>query len=158
MTGFVYAIGDGEGRVKIGWSADPLRRLSKINSDCPGDAQLLGVIEATKEQETEAHELLAPWLVSGEWFRLEGPVRTFVGMLPPPKPKLVDLPLNCHPLKRWRKENRITLEVLADRLSVTAGHLSMIESDQKLPSLGLAAKLSEFTRLQIDVFVREAAE
>ena len=87
MTGFVYAIGDGNGAVKIGWSADPIRRLSKIACDCPAAPKLLGLIEATQAQEYEAHRLLEPWCIRREWFRLEGPVLAFVEMLPKPGPR-----------------------------------------------------------------------
>jgi hypothetical protein len=84
MTGFLYAIGNDEGRVKIGWSADPAKRRSEIASDLPGKIELLGVIAATHEQEAEAHQLFEPWRISGEWYRLEGAVAAFVAMLPKP--------------------------------------------------------------------------
>jgi hypothetical protein len=86
MTGFVYAIGDSE-RVKIGWSSDPMRRLDKIRSDCPDVAHLLGLVPATREQEAEAHKLLAPWHIQREWFRHEGAVTAFVEMLAQPRPR-----------------------------------------------------------------------
>jgi hypothetical protein len=84
MTGFLYAIGNDERRVKIGWSADPAKRRSEIASDLPGKIELLGVIAATHEQEAEAHQLFEPWRISGEWYRLEGAVAAFVAMLPKP--------------------------------------------------------------------------
>lgn len=86
MTGFIYAIGDGEGRVKIGWSADPVKRRAAIDCGCPSETILLGFIPATRAHEAEAHELLAPWRLSGEWFRLQDLVAAFVDMLPAPRP------------------------------------------------------------------------
>jgi hypothetical protein len=88
MIGFVYAIGD-KHRVKIGWSQDPIRRLDKIRSDCPDAAHLLGLIPATRAQEEEAHKLLEPWRIQREWFRREGAVAAFIGMLPRPHPEPV---------------------------------------------------------------------
>lgn len=82
MTGFVYAIGDENGRVKIGWSGDPLRRLDQIGSGCSSVVTLLGHIPATRVQEAEIQGLLKPWKVNREWFQLEGPVKAFVDMLP----------------------------------------------------------------------------
>ncbi len=65
-----------------------------------------------------------------------------------------------HALRRWRKENKVTLAALAIRVAVTPSHLSEIECGHNAPSLDLAAKLSRETLLPIDVFVRtsEAAE
>lgn len=119
MTGFVYAITDGRGRVKIGWSSDPFRRLAKISSDCPSAAALLGLVPATKKQEAEAHELLRPWRVNREWFAYEGAVVEFVKMLPRPRPKAVFVPkASDSRLNQWRKENLYTCEAFADLLGV----------------------------------------
>ena len=42
MTGFVYAISGGEGRVKIGWSSDPFRRLAKLLPGLSGNRSFTG--------------------------------------------------------------------------------------------------------------------
>lgn len=47
-----------------------------------------------------------------------------------------------HPLRRWRKANRITLTALAVKVGVKASHLSEIENGNNTPSLKLAEKLS----------------
>ena len=96
MTGFVYAVGDGEGRVKIGWSRNPLGRLKKIKTDCACTPSLLGIIDATMAQESELHSLLAHWCTGGEWYRLEGAVVDFVNMLGKPEPRL------CRAVERAR--------------------------------------------------------
>lgn len=141
MTGFIYAVSDGEGRVKIGWSADPVRRLTEINVYCPLQVTLLGVIEATKEHEAETHDLLAPWCVSGEWFRHEGPVAEFVSMLPKPQPKPIITSSASHPLRAYRDRHRLTLEALADRTGTTKATLSRIENGKQSPSRGMMARL-----------------
>lgn len=114
MTGFIYAIDDGVGRVKIGWSGDPLRRLGKIKSDCSHYVRLLGLIEGTKKQEAELHQLFRPWQHRREWYRFEGPIVTFVDMLPQPIPR----PLKNNPLKAYRQREGITQGQLADQLGV----------------------------------------
>ncbi len=65
-----------------------------------------------------------------------------------------------HALRRWRKENKVTLSTLAGRMAVSASHLSEIECGRNGPSLELAAKLSRETLIPLDAFVRlpEAAE
>lgn len=82
MTGFVYAIQSGEA-IKIGWAADPVRRLSELNVGSPGTHRLLGFVEATKSQERELHRLLSPWRIRGEWFSISKVVAHFIGILPP---------------------------------------------------------------------------
>lgn len=157
MTGFVYAIGDGQRRVKIGWSRDPLRRLVKLRSDCSGEVKLLGVISATREQEAEAHELLAHWHISGEWFRLEGAVATFVGMLSMPKPRPVEIDLNAHALKQWRQGRGITLAELAADTDTTAATLSRIENGEQIPRIPLVRKLMAETGLSAHILLPDLA-
>jgi transcriptional regulator with XRE-family HTH domain len=50
-----------------------------------------------------------------------------------------------HPLRKWRETAKITLKSLAERVGVTASHLSEIETGRNTPSLALAAKLSGAT-------------
>jgi len=130
MIGFVYAIGDETGRVKIGWSGDPLRRLNKIGSDCSSVVTLLGLIPATQAQETEIQGLLKPWKVNREWFRLEGPVESFVDMLPRPEPRSVDLHPNVNPLRAYRADQKVTLEQLADMFGVNKTTVLRLEEGQ----------------------------
>lgn len=159
MTGFVYAIWGAENTVKIGWSADPIKRLSKIASDCPAEPRLLGLIPATKAQEGEIKDLLAPWCVRREWFRFEGPVLAFVESLPRPSPKAVARRAcsdGAHDLRKWRYEARVTLDDLAARVGIRAPHLSMIENGKRVPSMGTASRLSEISGVAIESFVRRA--
>ena len=115
--GFVYAIGDETGRVKIGWSRDPIKRLTKINTDCSSAVTLLGVVPALRTQEMEAHTLLAPWRVNREWYRHQGPVAAFVSMLAKPKPRRVGSHPS-HPLRVWCRANGRSVQELADLLGV----------------------------------------
>lgn len=95
--GFVYAVADGEGRVKIGWSRNPIRRLAQIAIACPRKVELLGYVQATRDQEAEVHTLLSRWRLGGEWFALVGPVIAFVEMLPKPRPVAISTELPKKP-------------------------------------------------------------
>lgn len=79
--GYIYAIESGDA-VKIGWAGAPLRRLSELNVGSPGTHRLIGFINATRSQEAELHQLLAPARVRGEWFSKSRVVRHFLDMLP----------------------------------------------------------------------------
>jgi transcriptional regulator with XRE-family HTH domain len=63
-----------------------------------------------------------------------------------------------HPLRIRRKEIGLTMQALADRLDCTQSFLSQIENGKRLPSLGMAAKLSKETGLPIEAFAKEAAQ
>jgi transcriptional regulator with XRE-family HTH domain len=63
-----------------------------------------------------------------------------------------------HPVRRWRKENGMTLADLAGMLDVTPSHLSEIERGRNGASLKLAARLSEITGVSMEMLAQEAAE
>jgi DNA-binding XRE family transcriptional regulator len=90
MTGYVYAIADTNGAVKIGYAADPIARVAGLATGHPGVLTLLGMAVGTEAHEAECHRLFRAHRIRGEWFRREGIVETFVGMLPrPPRPQIV---------------------------------------------------------------------
>jgi hypothetical protein len=71
---FVYLVtGDG-GLVKVGVSADPHQRLLTLQTGFPGELLLSDVWhcgELARTVERLVHADLAPWRVSGEWFRVD---------------------------------------------------------------------------------------
>lgn len=64
-----------------------------------------------------------------------------------------------HALRRWRKENKISLAQLAEKVSSTKSWLSRIEGGEQA-SADLISKLKAETGLSADHFIRaaEAAE
>lgn len=80
--GRVYAIDDGQGCVKLGWTKDPVRRLREMNVSDAGRLTLIGSASGTRTHEAKLHALLKPWRERGEWFRKEGAVLAFLEMLP----------------------------------------------------------------------------
>jgi DNA-binding XRE family transcriptional regulator len=157
MTGFVYAITAGD-LVKIGWSKDPLLRLNKIRSDCPDQAQLVGVVPATRAQELEAHAQLSRWRVRGEWFRHEGVVAAFVAMLPEPKPRasIGARFKHEHPLCRYRKGLGLTLKDVAATIGVSHATLSRIESGAQGGGRKLLKRISAATGIPVGDLVEAA--
>lgn len=65
-----------------------------------------------------------------------------------------------HPLTIWRREKRLPMQELADKLECTQSFLSQIETGKRQPSLGMAAKLSRETGIPIEAFAiqTEAAQ
>lgn len=63
-----------------------------------------------------------------------------------------------HPLKTWRQRQnpKMTLAALAQRVGVTASHLSEVENYRNEPSLDLTNRLSEATGIEMKAFVLPA--
>lgn len=142
MTGFVYAMATEDGRAKIGWSADPVRRLSKVNSDTATPARLAGAIPATKEQEAEILELLSPWRIHRSWHRNEGAVAVFISKLPSLAPREV----TCEPIAALLKVACVYRTVAG--LSRSTISWRMFGDTKKLAALGAGAdiRFSRFKR------------
>lgn len=54
--------------VKIGWSADPRRRLAQIQACSPTPVRLVFAVAGTEYDERKLHERFAGWRLHGEWF------------------------------------------------------------------------------------------
>lgn len=70
-------------------------------------------------------------------------------------------PEKTHPLYHWRRLNGSkTLQEVADLVGTTQSHLSEIENWNNEPSLDLAARLHNVTKIDMKQFVkpREAAQ
>lgn len=154
MTGFVYAISDGQGRVKIGWSSDPFRRLNKIASDCSSHASLVGIVRATKGQEREAHDLLAPWRANREWFYMRGPVLAFVDALHKPIPRAGRRTVgpDDSPLLAWRKTNKITLAQISKLIGARPPTINRWEKGIRVPRPRYMRRITELTGLSPSAF------
>src|SRR5262249_47936749 len=53
---------------KIGWSKNPKKRLSSLQTASPDELVLLGTIQGGLEVETELHRRFAKHKLQGEWF------------------------------------------------------------------------------------------
>ena len=133
MNGYVYFIRC-QDRVKIGFSKDPHKRLTKINADAPYPCELIGAADAALHAEDEIHRQFSSARVHSEWFSFTDEIARFVARVNVLKPlagsgkfdraDIAGMP----PLKAWRYRNRMTQQEAAAALSVTAGFLSRVES------------------------------
>lgn len=64
--------------VKIGYSADPIRRLAGLQTSSPDRLSLLGVCPGDREDEAALHQQLAHLHKRGEWFRDTAELRAAV--------------------------------------------------------------------------------
>lgn len=70
MTGFVYFLRCGD-FVKIGFSAQPKRRLRHLQTATPFDFELLGMHPGLRWQEQQLHKIFASLRHRHEWFRVD---------------------------------------------------------------------------------------
>lgn len=71
---FVYAAQDNHGRIKIGISNDPYRRLRELNSGHPDELQLIYIKEACGKgysDEINMHNKCSDYNIRSEWFTCE---------------------------------------------------------------------------------------
>ena len=70
-TKFVYAAADDTGRIKVGISIDPAKRVKQLSAGNASSLRLVYVRQADKPKyasEVEAHRALAEYQIRSEWF------------------------------------------------------------------------------------------
>jgi len=73
--GFVYYIQEEmDGSIKIGWSKDPLRRLTDHETSNPRDLRMVVYVKGSQEDEKEIQKKYSKFKTKGEWFRPEKPL------------------------------------------------------------------------------------
>lgn len=78
---YVYFALDSRGLVKIGWSTNPLVRVTTSalrDAGAVGKVTLLGQIVGTKEGEKQLQMRFGDQWVEGEWYRYEGELAEFI--------------------------------------------------------------------------------
>lgn len=80
--GWVYFARDDRGRIKIGWSADPVRRVAGLQTAHAEDLELLGSAPGRKASETEHHERFDGFRIRREWFAPGAPLLAYIAALP----------------------------------------------------------------------------
>lgn len=78
----IYFIDDGEGLVKIGYTADsPERRLKELQTGNGKTLRLIASLEGGRPEEHLLHGKLGQWRTRGEWFQKEGAVSHFLDLV-----------------------------------------------------------------------------
>ena len=68
--GFVYYIQEEmDGNIKIGWSEDPLKRLSEHQTSNSRELRMLVYVKGDKDYEKEIHRKFQSSKTTGEWFK-----------------------------------------------------------------------------------------
>lgn len=140
MTSYIYFIqAQGDGPIKIGVTQfNPLRRMVKIQSDCPWPVELLGTIVGTVAQEKRIHMLLACYRTQGEWFSPHPIVLAAIGEAirvgVPAEFKKRRGAKHDHPLCLYRAAHNLTVHDIAARTGLTACTISRFETRKNKPN------------------------
>ena len=68
--GFVYYIQEElDGNIKIGWSDDPIKRLSQHQTSNSRELRMLVYVKGSQEYEREIHRKFQTSKTTGEWFK-----------------------------------------------------------------------------------------
>lgn len=54
--------------IKIGYSAEPRRRVQSLQASCPMQVKLLGVLPGNKDTERQFHREFRRHRIRGEWY------------------------------------------------------------------------------------------
>lgn len=136
--------------VKIGFSERPAKRFCKIQSDSPGMAELLAVIEGDRAEEARLHERFRVLRQRGEWFRDEGELREFIAQLQPYQAperarsgRKPEKPTTA--FARWMRQADLTDIKLAEALGVSRPTVTKIRTGKRQPSLRLAVAITQMS-------------
>lgn len=156
----IYAVQDRASRlIKFGYSRSPRTRLTKMRTDCPGDLDILVVIEGEKADEAQLHRQFAQYHARGEWFFPAIAVLAFIDeaserAVPFAKPRS-KRELRTGLLARWMVENGLTDKQLGALLAPPVSHAQIcrIRNGKSIPSIRTALQLENVTGIPAGTFV-----
>lgn len=77
--GFVYfVINEKQAICKIGYSVSPAKRLKELQTGCPYPLHIQKTVVGDIEMERLFHKIYKEYRLEGEWFKLEGKLKTFI--------------------------------------------------------------------------------
>lgn len=133
------------GFVKIGISRNPWKRLSKMQSDCPGELEILGCEPGGVVRECELHLRFAAERVRGEWFRASSDLLAYARSLPVP----------ASPRKVYDIASSPTL--LAAAVGIAKGHASSFLTGKREPNVPMALRIYDAANIKLGVLAKLTA-
>jgi hypothetical protein len=126
------------GRVKIGYSAAPHKRFSKVQSDSPVPLKLERVCAGCESAEARLHMLFSEHRLGGEWFTLAPEIEAHMEALEQPiAPRTISKIALAGPLGNWIAHNGHTVESFADLIGTSKATISRVCNGKNEPSAKL---------------------
>jgi DNA-binding XRE family transcriptional regulator len=153
----IYFI-ESAGRIKIGFSEKPTLRLSKIMSDSPFPALLIGVMDGGLAEERELHAQFAQDRFHGEWFMKTSSLSMFINQNSRPPDEDRDEPKTA--LGKFIRAAGMTDAEFGALVGVSQSQVSRIKNDASKPSLEVAVAIEKVTNGEVPAksFVEKSGE
>ena len=126
--------------VKIGYSINPIKRVSAIQVDLPEKIEVLGIIKGDRKLEKHLHDVFMSHRSSGEWFTYCNEIQDFIDEQENFMWEfgLDDKhPLTTNTVKRARLNSGLTYEQIGKVLGVSTRAVPKMENRAKNESISL---------------------
>lgn len=137
-------------RVKIGYTDDPIKRISSIQVSSPFPLEVLLIIDGNYEKEKDLHLTFNELRTSGEWFELGEALKRFIHENLPFDRRyefgfIKDDFAGNDQILRLRLKHNLSLRELGEKLNISAQSVKEIQDREKQGSLtaGLFKKVAE---------------
>lgn len=123
-------------KVKIGYANDPSQRIPSIQTSSPYELEVLLIIDGNFDKEHELHQRFQKMRTSGEWFEFGEPIKSFIkeNLLFDRKYEfgfIIEDFTENEKILRLRKQHKLTLQALAEKLKITAQSVKEIQDREK---------------------------
>lgn len=131
-----------ENRVKIGFAANPSKRIASIQTSSPFKLDVVLIIDGNFSTEQSVHKTFKEYRLTGEWFEFVDPIKKFI------EDNLdSDRRYECgfdtsdfqgnEQIRSHRKNLKLTLRELGERLGVTAQTVQDYQEGEKKGTISL---------------------
>ena len=128
-------------KVKIGFSANPEKRLKNLQTGNAALLSLAATMQGTVEHEKELHKRFEGYNINGEWFSYKGELKAFILNIPR-QPKHVQY---CSPLDEYIRKHHIKASDFAAAVGLSQGSISRLRRGTQTPSLEAAIAIERET-------------
>ena len=125
-----------DNRIKIGYANNPIKRISNIQTSCPFILDVLFIIDGHYTKEQELHKMFITNRLNGEWFEYSDSIKNYIDTNINLDRRyefgfIKDDFSSTEQILRLRKEHKLTLEKLGDKLNITKQSVKEMQDREK---------------------------
>lgn len=131
-----------EQKIKIGYSSNPINRISSIQTATPYKLEVMLIINGDRDKESELHTLFKNFRGPGEWFDYSPEIKDFIT-----NNKKLDRKYEFgfeagefssnEQVKRIRVEHKLSLRELGEKLNITAQSVKEIQDRERMGTVSI---------------------
>lgn len=123
-------------KVKIGYAEDPSKRIPSIQTSSPYELEVLLILEGNYDLEYKLHKRFNDLRATGEWFDFGESIKSYIKENLEFDRKyefgfIIDDFSGNEQVLRLRKQHKMTLQDLGDKLTITAQSVREIQDREK---------------------------